>query len=422
MLSGVRFRPKGTSNTKGLPLPGGFHRIKSVRDNRLLAVAMVVFLLWMFNPFRWFYSFSTPQDRYPAGHPPGTKHIVGSASPYIYPPIEDADILKKLDITDLVYRSPTDDGRDTKLESLNFLDDPDPVKQKIKEDNENAVSDEARAKNHFKNQQKVVYKPKSQGNYPKVVIVTAIDFDRYSTKSLAKIVQNRVNYAHDHNYGVYVRWYQEFLPELNSMNFLGDQQRSKWIRLFCMRAAMFAFPEAEWFWYFDQDGLITNMRVGIYPYLLAPESLRRATLREHPIIPPKGLIKTYKNIQPANINFIFTQSETSIETNSFVVRNNDIGRAAIDTWRAKLYLDYNNFPNGPDSAITHILQWHPFVLSKTSIVSARTINSFYKENVSPSDKKTDHQHYFSGDLVAQWSTCSSTTECERILSKFSGEK
>lgn len=100
-------------------------------------------------------------------------------------------------------------------------------------------------------------------NYPEVIVVTAVDFDKYSVDGLAKIVQNRVDYAHFQKYGVYVRWAQEFIPQLNSMVALTDKERSKWVRLFCMRAAMFAFPHAKWFWYLDEDGLIMDMTVNI---------------------------------------------------------------------------------------------------------------------------------------------------------------
>ncbi|OBA20340.1 hypothetical protein METBIDRAFT_44326 [Metschnikowia bicuspidata var. bicuspidata NRRL YB-4993] len=419
----MRFRPKSTGAAPAghLPMPGGFHRIKAVRANRLWLVVFALFFLWVFRPLRWIPSFSRHHPVYPPGLPPGCKHTVSSASPYIYPPIEDADLLRQIGVTNLIHITPEDAGRPLRMESLSSLDDADPVKQKIKEDNENAASNEARAINHFKNQAKVVFSPKLAKKSPKIVIVTALDFDRYPTASLAKLVQNRVNYAHEHGYGIYVRWAQEFVPELNSMDFLGDVERSKWIRLFCVRAAMFAFPDAEWFWYFDQDGLVTNMKVDLYSYLLTPDAWRGANLKEQPVIPPRGLIKTYKNLRPANVDLIFTQSETKIETNSFLVRNSEIGRATIETWRARHYLEYNNFPYGPDSAITHILQWHPFVLSKTSIVSARTINSFFAETVSLEDKATDHMHYFPGDFVVQWASCGTSTECDLILQKVAGD-
>ena len=46
------------------------------------------------------------------------------------------------------------------------------------------------------------------------MIVTAVDFNKYSLDGLTKIVQNRVDYAHLQNYGVYVRWSEEFYQYL----------------------------------------------------------------------------------------------------------------------------------------------------------------------------------------------------------------
>lgn len=424
MLSGMRFRPKGTgSDSKGsLPVPASFPRIKSVRDNRILAVVVVVIILWMFRPLLWASPFSSLHSRYPQGLPPGVRHNVPLVSPYIYPPIEDADILRKMDPLDFVTKVPSANGEGELIKSLNYLDDEDPVKQKIKEDNENAASDVLRAKNHFKNQAKIVFQPKLSKNYPKVVVVTAVDFTKYLTKSLAKIIQNRVNYAHEHGYGIYVRWYQEFFHEVESMDYLKDEERAKWMRLFCLRAAMHAFPEAEWLWYLDQDGVITNMKVDLEAYLLTANALKGASLRDHPIIPPNGLIRTYKNVNPDNVHFVFTQGDHKVESNSFIVRNDAVGRGMVDHWRGKLYLDYSNFPFGPDSALTHILQWHPFILSKTVLVSARTINSLYDEKVGADKKTSDHTHYFPGDFVALWPLCKSSTDCELVLNKFLPDK
>ena len=60
------------------------------------------------------------------------------------------------------------------------------------------------------------------------------------------------------------------------------------------------------------------------------------------------------------------------------------------------------FPYGPDSALTHILQWHPFILSKTTIVPIKTIAAShkFKDNGLPGNLI-----YEDGDFVAQWSDC-----------------
>lgn len=428
MLQGMRFRPKGTAGGRQnsyefLPVPATFKRISPGTPNKLLLVVVAVFVLWLFNPLAFIWRFTTAAPHYPPSHPYGSKHVVESQSRFIYPPIEDADILRKIDINSLFHEvtnpNPGVYQESKRLRSLNDLDDRDPAKQRIKEDTENAQSEEARARNFFKNQEKVVFRPKSLKNYPKVVIVTAVDYTKYEMLSLAKIVQNRVNYAHHQNYGVYVRWYQEFVPEMYSFDYLSDKERAKWVRLFCLQAAMFAFPEAQWFWYLDQDALVMNQKVDLERYLLNADTLRGAILRECSVIPPDGLIKTYKNMQPENVKLLFTQSDHKIETNSFIVKNDEIGRAAVDAWTDKLFMSYNNFPYGPDSAITHILQWHPYVLSKSAIISARTMNSFHSKKSESELSPDDHMHYHTGDLVAQWSKCTTSEDCEAALKKYS---
>lgn len=406
-----------------MPAPASFSRIRSSKGNAWILVLLGLFLFWVFDPISLFAPRFTSPD-YPSPHPFGSLHTIGSTSKYLYPPIEDAPLLRELGLSKLFKETRVRDANvpeveNTVFHSLNVDDDPDPVKQKAKEDTQNLISAHDRAKNAFKNQEKVVYRPKSKADYPKVVIVTAVDFQMYGLDYLAKVVQNRVNYAHAQNYGVYVRWYQEFVPILNSKQFLTAKERAKWVRLYCLRAAMFAFPEAEWFWYLDQDGLIANEKVNLIDYLLNRDDLSSSAIREQPVIPPYGLIKTYKTLQPENVRLVFTQSETKIETNSFIVKNDVIGRGIIDIWSDKLFLNYNNFPHGPDSAITHILQWHPFVLSKTVIVPARMINSLHSEEKLPENAKgSDYIHYFTGDLAVQWSSVGSPEESAKLLKEY----
>ena len=80
-----------------------------------------------------------------------------------------------------------------------------------------------------------------------------------------------------------------------------------------------------------------------------------------------------------------------------------------------IFFQYPNFPYGPDSALTHILQWHPFILSKTTIVPIKTIAAShkFKDNGLPGNLI-----YEDGDFVAQWSDCNNPTECENILNIY----
>lgn len=426
MLGGIKFRPKssksGVVDSSGsLPAPATFRNIKSAKGNRVGALVLFCILLWFLNPFSLLLRLSGP-GKYTKPHPYSSKEIRKSASKYIYPPIEDAPTLKSMGISQLFRETKKPDpnvpGLDlTVIESLNVLDDPNPAKQKQKEEADNLISVTNRARNAFKNQDKVVYYPKNRKAYPKVVIVTAIDFEKYSMDSLAAIVQNRVNYAHEQGYGLYVRWYQEFAAIMNSKSFHTDKERSKWARIYCLRSAMFAFPEAEWFWYLDQNGMVMNQRIDILKLLLNKKALQNNILREKSIIPPDGLIKTYKNLQPENVRLILTQSDSMLVTNSFIVKNDVVGRAIVDFWGDKLNLNYNNFPFGPDSVMTHILQWHPFILSKTAIIPSRLINSVHTaQSLDMAKKSTDKVHYFPGDLAVQWECVG--TECDSIVKRY----
>lgn len=408
-------KPKyGKSNKSFLPLPATFQRIN--RKTRLPILIVALLFIWYFlNPLsliNYLFFTSTTPVTYPKSHPLTSKQTIETSSKYIYPPIEHAPLLKQLTAKKLfIEHGYRDQNMDKiRIRSLNDFDDPDYNVQKQKEEEENKKLDLDKAKNFFKNQDKIVYNPSSSSKGPEVVIVTAVDFDKYSMDALTKIVQNRVDYAHLQNYGIYVRWSQEFLPYFNDFNALKDKERSKWTRVFAMKAAMFAFPDAKWFWYLDEDSLIMNMKLNLHDYILEPSALNSAMMKDQSLIPPNGIIKTYKNAKAESVRFIFVQSGQKIETNSFLVKNDYIARSMLDSWGDDLYMRYPNFPYGPDSALTHILQWHPFILSKTTIVPTKTIGSSHAFKDA-----TKNMVYGDGDLVAQWDDCSNPTECESIL-------
>ncbi|EMG46652.1 MNN11 Probable alpha-1 [Candida maltosa Xu316] len=415
MFSSGNLKPK-YGKKSFLPLPATFHQIN--RRTKLPLIILACLFIWYFlNPFSFvhhiFYQ-STTRTSYPKAHPFTSEHVIETTSKYIYPPIEHAPTLKELTPQKLfiehTYR--VGDENRIKIKSLNAFDDPDVNVQKKKEDEENKKSELDKAKNFFKNQDKVVYKG-GLANYPEIVIVTAVDFNKYSLDGLTKVVQNRVDYAHLHNYGVYVRWYQEFLPMFDDFSALNDKERAKWVRIYSLKAAMFAFPHAKWFWYLDQDSLIMNMKTNIEDYMLKPSVLDSIMLKDQPLIPPNGLIKTYKKAKAESVRFILTQSDQKIETNSFLIKNDYIGKMVLDWWSDKLYVQYTGFPYSTDSSLTHILQWHPFILSKTTIVPTKTIAAGHPFKDTPANAV-----FKDGDFVAQWSQCNNPTECESILDTY----
>lgn len=342
----------------------------------------------------------------------GTPHMIKTNLRFIYPAIEDVPALKDMGIYSLFTRLGGD------LVSLNYLDDENPVKQKEREEALEAELPDYKIKHNFKNRRKIVFDSTSPANSPRVVIVSTLNYEKYSLQSLVNLIQNRVDYAINYNYGVYVRWTQEFVAEMNDFEYYTNKEKSKWARLFCLRAAMLAFPHAEYFWYLDEDALIMNKDVDIATYLLAPQSLQSVMLKGQPLIPPTGIIRTYDDVDPQDVKLIITQSRQKLETGSFIMKNDAIAKGILDIWQDKLFKVYNNFPYGPDLAITHILQWHPYMLSKTVLVPARMISSVHNPLVSEDQRETDPLDYFPGDLVAQWIECNSVESCESILASY----
>ena len=427
----MSFRPK--EKYKGsalLPVPATVGNIKGwknvfVTHNPQKQVTF--WLLGAFIMFLWYNPLGLSLDllpktytpNYPEQHPFSSPHDITTSSKYIFPPVEHAPLLQELGASKLVKESRVRDANFPEIDrlnifSLNIYDDPDPVVQANKEKDENAALELSKARNMFKNHDKIVYRPKNNKNYPDVIIVTALDFEKYTLGGLTAIAQNRIDYAHNHNYGVYIRWSQEFLPKLNSMAHLKNKEKAKWIRIFAVRAAMLAFPQAKWFWYLDQDGLIMNMNINLHDYVLSDEALDPIMLRQQKINPQSGIIKTYKSSRPNSVRLILTQSDEKIETHSFLVRNDDIGKSILEFWCGDLFYSYPNFPYGPESAVTHILQWHPFILSRSAIIPARTIAALHKPDGQIAED--DHLHYVSGDLAVSWPDCSG--ECENTLAAY----
>ncbi|KAK6464790.1 galactosyl transferase GMA12/MNN10 family-domain-containing protein [Scheffersomyces coipomensis] len=424
---GPEFKPRYNKSKNGfLPLPATFNRIRTFPRKNFLGLIVVIIFFWFFlNPFHFIGSLFTGGEftHYPPPYPLTSTQTIVTNSKYIYPPIEQAPLLRELTVHKLVKESRIRDANFPEIEknvitSLNAFDDPDPIVQKQKEAEENAISNLSVAKNTFKNHDKVVFKPGKNQNYPDIIVVTAVDFEKYTLDGLTKIVQNRVDYAHNQGYGVYIRWYQEFLPILNSLTYLQLKEKAKWVRIYCLRAAMFSFPEAKWFWYIDQDGLIMDLSVDLEEYILNRDSLEPLMLREQAIIPPNGAIRTYKNAKAENMRLIITQSDSKVETQSLIVKSDPIGKSILEIWGNPLFLNYPNFPYGPDSALTHILQWHPYVLSKTTIIKSRLLSSRHAEKNTPDNAKTNTQNYFDGDFIVTWADCESPGRCEKVLDKY----
>ncbi|KAI0462245.1 hypothetical protein LJB42_004333 [Komagataella kurtzmanii] len=252
-------------------------------------------------------------------------------------------------------------------------------------------------------------------NSPELVIVTGIDFETFDSSYLGNITQNRIDYAQKYNFGVYVRWVQEFAPQFNNF-----QQSKDWTKALLMRAAMLAFPNTKYFWYIDSNCFIMNMETNIIPYILEPHVLGPIILRDHPLILPDGGIKTYANIDPKDVHLILTQSATSIRTDSFVMVNSIYSKALLEYLSDPLFTNFSTFAHGFYAGLTHLLQWHPYFLSKAVLIPQRTIAAEHSSVIS--EDENDMRSYHEGDLLLLMPDCVKNNDCAKILESYTKKK
>lgn len=415
----VFLRPKN----KRLQYKAFISRVSKARVVYGIFVTVLAYVLY--NAFsyvaRSLSSYST--TNLPKRHPLTSPFTIETPEKWIYPNSEHVPVLREMGLRELFQESKVRSARNLEVEetviySLNHFDDPDPLIQREKDKAEEKSLPQGAAKVMFKNLDKFVHKPRRGQSSPEVVVVTAIDYNKYSADSISEIIQNRLAYGKEKDYGVYVRWNQEFMPYFKTFDELSSNERLKWMRIFCMRAAMFAFPDAKWFWYLDQNALIMDKKIDLIDYLLRPEALDSTILREQPIVLLDLRIKTSRKAKAESLALLLTQSDSKIESYSFLVKNGFLGKALLESWSSPLYLSYGSFSYGPDSVITHVLQWHPFILSKTGLIPQRTIASRHNDvdiSVDEEGLGGDSIHYAKSDLVVQWSDCKNEDECEGYL-------
>jgi mannan polymerase II complex MNN11 subunit len=204
------------------------------------------------------------------------------------------------------------------------------------------------------------------GSGPEIVLVVGLDAKGYSQEYLQLVLDDRISYASKHGYGVYARYLEDFAQTNDDLAFA---------KIFLVREAMFAFPNAKWMWWLDQDAVIMDQEFDLWQHLVSPPVLKNHMIRDAPILPPESVIHTYKRVPSDQIRFILTQNDRGVSTASFLVTNDPLyGHILMGYWMDPLHRAYQGFGSEPgynrrlDASVTHMVQWHPAILSRMAIV------------------------------------------------------
>lgn len=385
-------------------LKRSFRQLTPLQKKSISLLTGFTLLLYFFSSL--FQLRSGGRKLYPVEHGYYQKEIPASRQ-FIFPYIEHGNVLREIGMRDLFTIRTELDGETRFV--LDTQDKPLTDEEKKKTNDQILL-----VKKSFLDHGKLVYR--KENNRPEIVIVTLIDFENYPMDTIVNIVQNRVDYAQRHNYGVYVRWAQEFIPMLKHQDVQSDYQ---FIKPLLMRAAMHAFPQAKYLMFVDQDAVIMQLDLPLQQHILNPKLLEMGLLKDTPVVPDSN-IKTYTNFQTEGTRIILPQSSDGVfDLSTFLISADLYGKAFLEFLIDPLFIDYD-WPSF-ESSVGHLLQWHPQLLKRTAVVMNKIVAATYEptKGIAPEiEDSTSVLHYTEGDLVASFKGCKLRGSCAADINTF----
>lgn len=101
-------------------------------------------------------------------------------------------------------------------------------------------------------------------------------------------------------------------------------------------------------------------------------------IRDHPVVPPDSVIKTFPRLPPHRVDFILSQDHEGLAGGALLIRSGEWAKFFLDAWFDPLYRSYN-FQKAEGHALEHIVQWHGTILARLALVPQRVLNSYTRE-------------------------------------------
>ncbi|EDO18991.1 hypothetical protein Kpol_2002p62 [Vanderwaltozyma polyspora DSM 70294] len=395
-----------TSFLNGDPVYGYSNTLQKRLNVKI--VSLITGFLLLFYIFSSLFSGGPPastsitikKSNYPAARGVYINEIQAS-SPLIYPHVDHAKVLKEIGIRGLYILRLQSNGDNRYV----IKPDDKPLSdEEVKKTTDQVLL----VKRSFLDHGKLVYRKE---NGPEVVVVTLIDFEKYDRATLVKIIQNRVDYAERHKYGVYIRWIQEFLPMLEAQNL---QSGYDYIKPLVVRAAMHAFPSAKHVVFVDQRALFMDMNISIQKHVLDPKVVDMAIRRDIPVVANSN-IKTYHNVKVENVKLLIPQGKDgNLDMSCFVTSTDSFGKRFFEFLGEPLIRNYNW--NTFEQSVGHIFQWHSSFLARTAIVYPKLFSSVYNPEIK--NKMDNVFEYTEGDLIISFKGCDQRGSCVKDINEY----
>lgn len=246
------------------------------------------------------------------------------------------------------------------------------------------------------------YSERAPSGNPPVVLVTVFDESKHTPSYVQMIKDNRRLYAEKHGY-------QTFFAKIGDYDLHGSP--FSWTNVVAVRHAITKFPDCKYIWYLDQHSFIMNPVLAVEEHIMKPSRLESLMIKDHPVVPPDSIIKTFSHLKGQDVDFVLTQDHEGLSPGSFILRNGDWARFLLETWYDPLYRSYN-FQKAETHALEHLVQWHPTVLARLALVHQRIMNAYSKD-----DKDGQYQP---GDMVIRFKECLTaiTRECDEEARQY----
>ena len=114
-----------------------------------------------------------------------------------------------------------------------------------------------------------------------------------------------------------------------------------WTKVPAVRHALTKFPDCTYVWYLEHDAFLMNPVLKLEDHVMRPSTLESLMIKDHPVVPPDSIIKTFAHLKGQDVDFVLTQDHDGLVLGSFVVRNGDWAKFFLETWFDPLYRTYN---------------------------------------------------------------------------------
>ena len=74
---------------------------------------------------------------------------------------------------------------------------------------------------------------------------------------------------------------------------------------------------------------------------MKPSRLEALMIKDHPVVPPDSIIKTFAHLRGQDVDFVLTQDKDGLSVGSWVLKNGDWAKFFLETWFDPLYRSYN---------------------------------------------------------------------------------